>query len=220
MGIYVSKYIEYRTKDGKWHLLESFVPKTDENSEYNEDTPMVKTQDSRLLYRNSEHVERLSHRNAFLHTGRNESPFEGRGLPEDLSPELHSIMAKAKADPYISGYSWFSLEELWDKYESDLEKFKDKFSVIYYESMLKATNVRLDRIQQSIVALKNNTQIPADGNEEMDETELWSRLDDFYDFDYQQLINEFALHQEVSHLVYDMNIYFSDVDIRVVYYIL
>lgn len=98
MGIYVSKYIEYRTKDGKWHLLESFVPKTDENSDYNENTPTVETLDSRLLYRNSEHMERLGHWNAFLYSGRNESPFEGRGLPEDMSDELRQIMDGVKED--------------------------------------------------------------------------------------------------------------------------
>lgn len=218
MGIYVSKYIEYRTKDGKWHLLESFIPKTDENSSYNENTPTVKTHDSRLLYRNPEHVERLGYWNSFLYTGGNESPFEGRGLPEDMSEELRQIMDCAKGDSYAYGYSWFSLKELWDKYETDLERFKSDFRVIYCESMLSATNAKLDRLQQSIVALKNKEEIPSGGDEKMDETELLERLNDFFEFDYQQLVNEFAFHQEVSHLVSDMQTYFSDEDIRIVYY--
>lgn len=218
MGIYVSKYIEYRTKDGKWHLLESFIPKTDENSEYNENTPTVETQDSRLLYRNSEHVERLGHWNAFLYSGRNESPFEGRGLPEDMSEELRQIMDGVKENSYAYGYSWFSLQELWDKYEADLEQFKREFTTIYYESMLSATNTKLDRIQQSIIALKNGDEIPSGGDEKMDETELWTRLNDFFEFNYEELVNEFAFHQEVSHLLSDMQSYFYDKNIRVVYY--
>lgn len=218
MGIYVSKYIEYRTKDGKWHLLESFVPKTDENSDYNENTPTVETLDSRLLFRNSEHVERLGYWNSFLYSGRNESPFEGRGLPEDMSEELRQIMDGVKENSYAYGYSWFSLQELWDKYEADLEQFKREFTAIYYESMLSATNTKLDRIQQSIIALKNGDEIPYGGDEKMDETELWTRLNDFFEFNYEELVNEFAFHQEVSHLLSDMQSYFYDKNIRVVYY--
>ena len=84
--------------------------------------------------------------------------------------------------------------------------------------MLSATNAKLDRLQQSIVALKNKEEIPSGGDEKMDETELLERLNDFFEFDYQQLVNEFAFHQEVSHLVSDMQTYFSDEDIRIVYY--
>ena len=36
-----------------------------------------------------------------------------------------------KGDSYAYGYSWFSLKELWDKYETDLERFKSDFRVIY-----------------------------------------------------------------------------------------
>lgn len=219
MGIYVSKYIEYRTKDGKWHLLESFIPKTDENSEYNENTPTVETQDSKLLYRNSEHVERLGHWNSFLYTGGEESPFEGRGLPEDMSEDLRRIMDGVKDDPEVRGRSWFTLQELWDKYEADLAQFKSDFPAIYYESMLSATNAKLDRIQQSIIALKNGDEIPSGGDEKMDEAELLTRLNDFFEFNYQVLVNEYSFYQEVSHLVTDLQRRFSDEDIRVVYYI-
>lgn len=220
MGIYVSKYVEYRTKDGKWHLLESFVPKTDENSEYLEDLPMVKTQDSRLLYRNAEHVEKLGYWNSFLYTGGRESPLEDRGLPEDMSAELKQIMEELKDGSVGYGYSWFSLKELWDKYETDFERFKSDFPAIYYENMLSATNAKLDRLQQSIIALKNNGDIPVGEDEQTDEAELLARLNDFFEFDYQRLVSEFAFHQEVSHLVSDMQRYFSDEDVRVVYYML
>lgn len=56
MGLYVSKYIEYRTSDGKWHLLESFIPQTNENREYTDHLPSVQTRDSGNLYQHTEHV--------------------------------------------------------------------------------------------------------------------------------------------------------------------
>lgn len=219
MGIYASKYIEYRTMDGKWHLLESFVPKTDVNSVFNENTPTVKTQDSRLLYHKPKHEERLGHWNSFMCSRGMDSSFGDRGLPEDMSEELRQIMDGVKEDSYAYGYSWFTLEELWDKYEADLEQFKSDFPAIYYESMLSATNAKLDRIQQSIIALRNNEEIPSGGDEKMDEGELLTRLGDFFEFNYERLVNEYAFYKEVLHLVTDMQRYFSDEDVRVVYYI-
>lgn len=220
MGVYVSKYIEYRTKDGKWHLLDCYVPKTDENSIYMEDELITRTQDSKELYRLNEFVERHGHWNAFLYTGGKESPLEDRGLPEDMSADLRQIMDGLKDDPEVRGRSWFTLQELWDKYEADLAQFKSDFPAIYYESMLSATNAKLDRLQRSIVALKSNGAIPEGGDEKMDETELWARLSDFFEFNYQQLVSEFTLHHEASHLVSDMQRYFSDEDVRVVYYLI
>lgn len=220
MGIYISKYIEYRTKDGKWHLLDCYVPKTDVNSIFREEEPVTRTQDSKELYRLNEFVEKQGYWNAFLYTGVKQSPLEDRGFPEDMSADLRQIMDKMKDDSDVRGRSWFTLQELWDKYEADLAQFKSDFPAIYYESMLSATNAKLDRLQQSIVALKNNGEIPEGGNEKMDETELWARLDEFFEFNYQQLVSEFSLHHEVIHLVTDMQKYFSGEDVRVVYYLI
>lgn len=110
---------------------------------------------------------------------------------------------------------------LSEKYKADFEKFKSDFPAIYYESIMVSTNAKLDRLQQSIITLRNNTDLPAPAEEieQTNEAQLLRRLNDFFEFNYEELVNEFALYQETYHLVANMQRCFPVDDVRIVYFV-
>ena len=220
MGVYLSKFVEYRTQDGKWHLFESYVPETEKNSDFFEDGEAVVTVGGKTLFRQTEYVEKHGYWLDFLYTGEGSSPFEDRGFPEDMSPELASILEKDKDNPDIHGRSWLTLKELWRKSEADKEKFRSDFESLNYETMLSATNTKLDRLQESLIALKTGGEIPPVGREKVNHTELYIGLNDLFNFDFERLVGEVALFHETRQLVINAQGYFSDYNIRIVYYLL
>jgi len=198
MGTYSSIFIEFKKKD-QWHLLEATVPLTFVNHSYGEPSPDdnqvievggVKMNRMFTLVRQGDVRDLLAGHDA---------PFNDRGFPDDMSPELKAMFDKVQQkmdskdnDLFLGrdwrwSKSWCYLTELQSYLDERLEKCKAAILSEHSKQLSYGISEKLDAILAAV-----NGKKPKPKKREDDE-------DDYID---QGEMLEYYLGEELNEIIW------------------
>lgn len=198
MGTYSSIFIEFKKKDdSQWHLLEAAVPLSFVDHTYSEESAddnhtieigEVKMNRMFTLVRQGDVRDLLAGHDA---------PFNDRGFPDDLSPELKEMFDKvqqkidSKENDFLLGRDW-----RWGKswcYLSELESYldkrleKSKSDILKEHSKLFSRDIS-DKLDTILAAVSGNKQIPTRKDETDDYNEIEEMLDYYMNEELDSII--------------------------------
>lgn len=222
-----SIYIEFKRKgDQQWHLLEGIVPLDYRDRSFNEEEP------------DSNHIIEIGgvKMNRMFNIVRqgcvrdmlagHDAPFNDRGFPDDLSPELKAMFDKVqqKIDSKENdvfggrdwrwGKSWCYLSELQDYLEGRFEKCKASILSEHSKQLSFGISEKLDVIL-AVVAGKTFK----DKKPEYDENDIEEMLNYYLEEELNEIIwlKEFASGIALIH-EFLTDEWFSESSIRLVFY--
>ena len=229
MGTYSSIFIEFKKKsDSQWHLLEAAVPLSfvghtysGESADDNHTIGIGGVTMNRMftLARQGDVRDLLASHDA---------PFNDRGFPDDLSPELKEMFDKvqqkidSKDNDFLFGRDW-----RWGKswcYLSELESFLDKSLEKCKSDILKEHSKQFsrdisDKLYAILAAVSGNMKIPTKKDDADDYNEIEEMLDYYMNEELDSII---CLKQFVSGiaLIHEFltNDWCYDSSIRLVFY--
>ena len=199
MGTYSSIFIEFKKK-GQWHLLEAAVPLTFVDHSYSGMSPDdnhvievggIKMNRMFTLVRQGDVRDLLAGHDA---------PFNDRGFPDDLGPELKDMFDKAQQkinehpDSYLRGRdwrwgkSWCYLTELQSYLDERLERCKAAILREHSKQLSYGISEKLD----AILAAVNGKKIEIKKKQQEDE-------DDYID---QGEMLEYYLGEELDEIIW------------------
>ena len=170
MGVYSSIYVEFKSrKDSQWHLLQAFVPEFfgrrsfDESDRWPDENNIASFGNERL-WRMFRLVRQGCVRD--LLSG-DDAPFNDRGFPDDLSPELKERFdgvqkrIDEKKEDYLFGNgdwrwgkSWCLLSEFNAYLDEKMEKCKSAILSEHSKQLSDEISEKLDIILEHLVGGK------------------------------------------------------------------
>ena len=198
MGTYSSIFIEFKKKD-QWHLLEAAVPLTFVDHSYSEPSP----DDNHIFEIGGTKMNRMF---TLVRQGDvrdllagHDAPFNDRGFPDDLSPELKEMFDKvqeridSKKDVGLFGgdwrwgKSWCYLTELQSYLDEQLERCKAAILSEHSKQLSYGISEKLDAILAAIKGKKPKSQ---------------KRKDDDDDYINQGEMLEYYLSEELNEIIW------------------